>query len=123
MPRFHHSNLGIPLDGLPAQAAFLVDILGYRRIDAGRFAAMGANWFEADDGTQIHLSLDPDHRPAAMAHLAVDFGDDLGAVEGRLRDAGCEVSSTDAGDGLQIVNCLDPAGNRWELRGRSLSTR
>src|SRR5687768_15141745 len=116
MVRFHHVNLGIFEDGLDAQATFLEEMLGLRRIDPGPALAGRANWFEADDGTQVHLSKDPDHRPAARAHVAMEFGDALSGVEQRLIDGGYDTEVTEF-DGRRIVLCRDPAGNRWELRG------
>jgi catechol 2,3-dioxygenase-like lactoylglutathione lyase family enzyme len=118
MVRFHHVNLGVPPDGAAAQAAFLTDVLGYRKVDAGeRLTAVGAMWFESDDGAQVHLSVDPEHRAAARAHVAIELGDDLPAVEDRLRAAGHEAKVLAGGSGMRVVFCRDPSGNRWELRG------
>jgi catechol 2,3-dioxygenase-like lactoylglutathione lyase family enzyme len=117
MTRLHHVNLGVPPDGADAEAEFLVGVLGYRKVEPSAAAqGFGARWYEIDDGTQVHLSLDPDHRPAARAHTAVEFGDQLDAVAGRLRDAGVEFGDGEF-DGRRILFCQDPAGNRWELRG------
>ena len=119
MPRFHHVNLGIYEDGLDAQAEFLVGVIGLHRVDPGPELAGVANWFEADDGTQVHLSKDPEHRPAARAHVAMEFGGELGDVERRLQAAGYSSDQLEF-DGRRIVICCDPAGNRWELRGDPL---
>ncbi|HLN15725.1 MAG TPA: VOC family protein [Acidimicrobiales bacterium] len=120
MPTFDHANLGVPDGGAEAEAAFLVDVLAYRRVAAppdieARFHPM---WFEGEDGCQIHLSVDPDHRPAARAHTAVRCGDDLPAVEARLEAAGYEFK-TNEGGGRRVLFVVDPAGNRWELIGAS----
>jgi catechol 2,3-dioxygenase-like lactoylglutathione lyase family enzyme len=116
VPTFHHANLGIPPHLADAEAEFLVGVLGYRRLEPPESAsAFGARWFEADDGTQVHLSLDPDHAPAAMAHTAIEVGSEGDAVEQRLTDAGIPFKSGEFG-GNRIVFCQDPAGNRWELR-------
>ena len=40
---------------------------------------------EGDHGTQVHLSVDPDHRPAARAHTAIELSDQTTEVERRLR--------------------------------------
>jgi catechol 2,3-dioxygenase-like lactoylglutathione lyase family enzyme len=117
MPTFHHANLGIPPDLADAEADFLVGILGYRRLDPPKVAAdFGARWFGADDGTQVHLSLDPEHSPAAMAHTALDIGGEFDAVEKRLTERGVRFKAAEF-DGNRILLCQDPAGNRWELRG------
>jgi catechol 2,3-dioxygenase-like lactoylglutathione lyase family enzyme len=113
---FHHVNLGVPSGGADAEAAFLVDLLGYRRAELTPEASSTARWFESDDGKQIHLSEDPDHRPAARAHVALELGDDLPALEQRFDQAGYEYEAIDNA-GRRIVLCRDPAGNRWELRG------
>ncbi len=116
MPTFHHANLGVPPELAEAQTDFLISILGYRHLEPPEAArGFGARWFVADDGTEIHLSLDEDHRPAAMAHTALVVGDDSAAIEERLTAAGIAFK---AGEfmGLRIVNCKDPAGNSWELR-------
>jgi catechol 2,3-dioxygenase-like lactoylglutathione lyase family enzyme len=75
----------------------------------------GANWYETDDGSQVHLSVDPDHRPAARAHTALDIGEQIDEIAGRLQSAGIEYRDGEF-DGRRILFCQDPAGNRWELR-------
>jgi catechol 2,3-dioxygenase-like lactoylglutathione lyase family enzyme len=113
---FHHVNLGVPAGGADAEAAFLVDLLGYRRVELTPEASSAARWFESDDGKQVHLSEDPDHRPAARAHVAVELGDELAALEQKFDEAGYRYEAIDSA-GRRIVLCRDPAGNRWELRG------
>ena len=116
MPTFHHANLGTPPELAEAEADFLVDILGYRRLEAtGPAADFGARWFEADDGTQVHLSLDPAHAPAAMAHTALEVRGESAVMEARLTNAGIHFKKAEF-DGNRIILCKDPAGNRWELR-------
>jgi catechol 2,3-dioxygenase-like lactoylglutathione lyase family enzyme len=124
VPRFHHVNLGVPVDGLDAEATFLVDILGYREASVPEALRDRAHWFDADDGSQVHLSEDPDHHPAARAHVAVNYGADLDGIERRLVDRGVSFDAMDtpagvltASEGLRVLFCQDPAGNRWELRG------
>jgi hypothetical protein len=116
MPTFHHANLGIPPELAEAEAAFLVEILGYRKLEPPPQATgFGARWFEADDGTQVHLSLDPNHVPAERAHTAISISGEGNLIETRLTDAGVPFTATDF-DGNHITLCKDPAGNRWELR-------
>ena len=73
-------------------------MLGYREVDGGPditalLEQMGRRvwWFEADDGSQVHLSPNPDHSVVSAAHTAIRLDDDLdpciGRLEaGRLRD-------------------------------------
>jgi catechol 2,3-dioxygenase-like lactoylglutathione lyase family enzyme len=115
MARFHHVNLGVPIDGIDDEARWLVEVLGYQSIDAGpERTARGATWFVADDGTQVHLSRDEAHRPAAKAHVAIEF-DDLAPVRMRIEARGDEYRLAEQ-DELTVLNCVDPAGNLWELR-------
>jgi catechol 2,3-dioxygenase-like lactoylglutathione lyase family enzyme len=121
MPTFHHVNLGVPPDDVDSEIQFLVDVLGYRQMALDdNLRGLGARWYEADDGSQVHLSLDPDHRPAARAHVAVGYGPDLNEVERRLEKATVEFESFQREGLPRVVICCDPAGNRWELRGDSL---
>ena len=118
MPTFNHVNLGTPVGGREAMGTWLVEIIGLRPVSvSGAMARLDVRWFEADDGMQVHLSEDPDHRPAQRAHVAVDFGDQLDTVAQRLRAAGTEYT-TGSNPELAVLNCCDPAGNRWELRGQ-----
>jgi catechol 2,3-dioxygenase-like lactoylglutathione lyase family enzyme len=112
MPRFHHANLGVPPGLDEAQGAFLVDVLGYRKMDVPSDLQGIARWYEADDGSQIHLSIDPEHRPAARAHTAIEVDD---GIEARLTAADIPYRSGGRGE-LVVVFCADPAGNQWELR-------
>lgn len=114
MTTFHHVNLGVFEDGIDAEAAWLTEVLDYRHIEPGEGVPPQACWFEAADGTQIHLSRDPEHRPAAKAHVAVTV-DDLPAVIGRLERRGVAYQSAASG---AVVICRDPSDNRWELRAR-----
>jgi catechol 2,3-dioxygenase-like lactoylglutathione lyase family enzyme len=116
MLRFHHVNLGVPVGGADAEAAFLVEVLGYRKLPLDPGVGPMARWFESEDGKQVHLSEDPDHQPAARAHVAVELGEDLAALEHRLDEMGYDYTAADGAD-RRTVFCKDPAGNRWELRG------
>jgi catechol 2,3-dioxygenase-like lactoylglutathione lyase family enzyme len=115
--RFHHVNLGVPTGGIDAQSRFLTDLLGYRIVEVDdAMRGRGVHWFEADDGSQVHLSEDPEHRPAARAHVAIDFGDGLDELATRLSAASWQFTDS-GGLGARTLNCTDPSGNRWELRG------
>jgi catechol 2,3-dioxygenase-like lactoylglutathione lyase family enzyme len=116
VPYFHHVNLGVPPGGIDAQSAFLIDVIGFRRLELKpEIAAFGAHWFDDDDGIQIHLSADPEHRAPKRAHVAVSF-DDLDSLQKRLEAA--DIAFTDSlFDGMRVLNCRDPSGNLWELRG------
>ncbi len=120
MLRLHHVNLGVPVGEAEAEETFLLEVLGYTRVptpsELTKAFGRQVRWFESEDGKQIHLSEDPDHHPAARAHVAVEVGDDLPALVAKLDQAGVEHAAFDSAD-LHVVFCQDPAGNRWELRG------
>jgi catechol 2,3-dioxygenase-like lactoylglutathione lyase family enzyme len=113
---FHHVNLGVPAGGIDAETDFLTDVLTFKRVSLGPDDPAMATWFESDDGKQVHLSEDPEHRPAARAHVAVELGDDdLTALTRNLEQIGYKHKVVD-GEDRRTVLCKDPAGNRWELR-------
>jgi len=104
MPRFHHANLGVPPSLEQAQGRFLIEVLGYPKMQVPADLEHVARWFEAEDGTQIQLSVDAEHRPASKAHTAIE-----------VDAAGVAYQASERG-GIRVVLCEDPAGNRWELR-------
>lgn len=116
MPRFHHVNLGVPPGGIDAEADFLINVLGYRRLEIpADMQQFTPEWFEADDGSQVHLSVDPEHRAPARAHTAIELTGQTAEVERRLGEAGIEFKTFGDPDKPTLF-CADPAGNRWELR-------
>jgi catechol 2,3-dioxygenase-like lactoylglutathione lyase family enzyme len=122
MPSFHHVNLGVPPEDIDSEIEFLVDVLGYRPMELDdRLRGLGARWYEADDHSQVHLSPDPDHHPAARAHVAVGYGAELADIERRLEKAEVAFEAAEREGFPRVVVCCDPAGNRWELRGDTLS--
>ncbi len=122
MPTLDHINLSVPetvgeTSGTEAEAAWLTT-LGYVRAEAGPEASKlgNPNWFAADDGTQVHLTVDPNHSPSARAHTAIRLDDALDAIVDRIESSGHRCS-TIAFDGDRHVFATDPAGNLWELIG------
>jgi len=111
MVRFHHVNLGVPIGGAEAEVAFLIDFLEYRRVELTSDDPPTARWFESADGKQVHLSEDPDHRPAARAHVAVELGDDLATVERKFDQAGYRYEGVDGKDRRTVLR------PRWKPMG------
>ncbi len=118
MPSLHHVNLTVPEDRADAEGQWLIDVLGYRKAvpgpDAAKFGTL--RWFQADDGHQVHLSIDPEHRPSGRAHTAIRLGDALDSVVAKLEADG-ETRRAITFDGDRHVFTADPAGNLWELIG------
>ena len=79
MPRsVHHVNLSVPEDGAQTEADWLVAVLGYREVTGGPeiteiVEKMGRRlwWFEADDGSQVHLSPNPAHAIVPMTGMTM----------------------------------------------------
>jgi len=117
--RLDHINLTVPEDGVDAEAAWLVDLLGYTTVEPGPdVAALGrVHWFEAEDGTQVHLSPDPDHRPSRRAHTAMFVGPGLEALKEKVEASGQETFEIRL-DGRRQLFATDPAGNLWEFVDR-----
>ena len=111
MVRIHHVNLVVPSERLEAQRGFLTDVLSFKPVEPPAEIARRANWFDDDDGVQIHLTVVDDQTPLDPGHVAVVLGDRHAEVLQRAKDAGHRVDGTGP-----VVNCWDPAGNRWELR-------
>jgi catechol 2,3-dioxygenase-like lactoylglutathione lyase family enzyme len=109
--QIHHVNLVVPSDRIDAQKDFLTGVLSFRPAETPPELARRANWFEDDDGVQVHLTVIDDQTPLDPGHVAVVLGDGHADVLQRARDAGPLVEGTGP-----VVNRWDPAGNRWELR-------
>jgi len=122
VPALDHINLSVPesvgdVAGTEAEEGWL-QALGYARVQPGPDASqLGALWwFAADDGTQVHLTVDPNHSPSASAHTAIRLDGALDATITALEAAGHRCS-TISFDGDRHVFATDPAGNLWELIG------
>jgi catechol 2,3-dioxygenase-like lactoylglutathione lyase family enzyme len=119
----HHVNLSVPEDAARTEGDWLVEMLGYREVPGGpEITAIVEKmnrrvwWFEADDGSQVHLSPNPDHAVVPSAHTAIRLDDDLDPCLERLTAGGFETRSA-AFDGERHIFVTDPAGNLWELVG------
>jgi hypothetical protein len=101
-------------DCVGEEETWLLDVLGYRRLQLSAEMEGRARWFGADDGTEIHLSIDPLHQGAAAAHVALVV-DDLEDLARRLDARGDEYRKSSRPD-RDVIICRDPASNLWELR-------
>ncbi|HWD24177.1 MAG TPA: VOC family protein [Acidimicrobiales bacterium] len=116
MPRLHHVNLSGRAEPSRREALrdWLVEVLGYTPVALSPAAiARGACRLEGEDGLEVHLSADAEHRPAARTHVAVQFND-LEALQRRLDSHSIAYERIEVETG-HILTCRDPPGNRWEL--------
>ncbi len=115
MPRFHHVNLAVAPDDIPAEITWIVTMLGYRDLQPGEESGpSGRLWFEDDGGAQVHLSTEAGHTPAASGHVALVM-EDLELVAGRLAAGGVAMTRNETAE-RSVILCRDPAGHLWELR-------
>jgi catechol 2,3-dioxygenase-like lactoylglutathione lyase family enzyme len=113
MGRLHHVNLGVHEGDLAAEVEWLTGTLGMTRVEPP--TGVGPLWWFADqNGMQVHISVDADHTPARRAHVAIEL-DDVEAAKHKAVAAGGKVDESEF-DGVRVVFCRDPGGNRWELR-------
>ncbi|BDH70462.1 hypothetical protein MTP06_39110 [Streptomyces sp. PLM4] len=76
-------------------------------------AARGGCWFAAG-GVQLHLGVDPGHRPSPKAHPGLRVAG-IDAFAARLASHGVEVTWDDNLPGHRRFYAQDPAGNRLEF--------
>ena len=115
MTRIHHASVNTK-GTLDAAHSFYTETLGLReasRPDIG----VGGHWFEAGDGSQVHL-IDADPLGSGIDPVGHHYClavEDLGAAVAELEAAGIECMKIgDGADGQVFVN--DPAGNTIELQ-------
>ena len=110
--RLDHVQLAMPRGQEAEAERFYVDVLGFVRVPKPeRLAARGGCWFvDRASGTQLHLGVEDDFRPAKKAHPAF-LVDELDAL---VRRAGT-VRWDDELPGVRRCYVDDPFGNRIEL--------
>ncbi len=111
-----HVQLAMPPGEEQKARAFYEGLLGMTEVPKPpELAKRGGCWFESG-GVQLHLGVESDFRPAKKAHPALRCRD-YGALLGRLRDAGIEVTEPADIPGVRRCHVHDPFGNRIELIG------
>lgn len=68
-------------------------------------------WYKDEGGFEIHLTGDPDHRPAEKAHVAVYVGEALQDIEAKLTSRGVDMVDLLPVPELRVIATTDPAGN------------
>ena len=94
--------------------AFYSDVLGLPEVPKPEaLAKRGGCWFE-NGGVKLHLGVEDDFRPAKKAHVALVVND-LDALVGRARAAGCETIDPSPLQTWRQAYVFDLFGNRLEL--------
>jgi catechol 2,3-dioxygenase-like lactoylglutathione lyase family enzyme len=111
----HHVQLACPRGSEEASRAFYVGVLGMtEKLKPPALAARGGCWFTGH-GTELHLGVEDDFRPARKAHPGL-LWPDLDALAARLVAAGYPVSwGDDELPGLRRFHSQDTHGNRLEF--------
>ncbi len=112
--RLHHVQLAAPPGSESAAREFFVGVLGMRELSKPpNLARRGGIWLELD-GTQLHIGIEADQRPAGKAHPAFEV-DDLDGLRQRLEDHRVELSEDEPLPGRRRFYARDPFGNRLEF--------
>ncbi len=109
-----HVQIAMPEGGEDRARKFYGELLGLVEIPKpANLAARGGLWFHCGP-IQLHLGVEADFRAAKKAHPAL-LVEDLAALLGALKGAGCEVKDDAPLKGCERAFVLDPFGNRLEL--------
>jgi catechol 2,3-dioxygenase-like lactoylglutathione lyase family enzyme len=109
-----HVQIAMPKGGEDRARKFYGGLLWLKEIrKPANLAARGGLWFHCGP-IQLHLGVEADFRAAKKAHPAL-LVEDLGALLGALKGAGCEVKDDEPLKGYDRAFVLDPFGNRIEL--------
>jgi catechol 2,3-dioxygenase-like lactoylglutathione lyase family enzyme/uncharacterized damage-inducible protein DinB len=112
-----HVQLAMPAGQEDSARRFYIGPLGFREVPKPDHLASGGGAWVENDGTKVHLGVDPEFRPAKKAHPAF-LVTDLEQVVAILRQAGCPVVAGEPLEGYSHVYAEDPFGNRLELMQR-----
>jgi predicted enzyme related to lactoylglutathione lyase len=112
----HHVQVACPRGGEEALRAFYAGVLGMtEKPKPPALAVRGGCWFSTEDGSELHLGVEDDFRPARKAHPALIWPD-LDALAARLETAGYPVTwGNDEVPGVRRFHTEDCHGNRLEF--------
>ena len=115
-PRIHHVLIASPPGSEEAARRFFGELLGLREIPKpANLASRGGVWFELE-GTQLHVGIEKEFRPAEKAHPAFEVAD-VGELRTRFDAAGIETWEDEPYPGRERFYARDPFGNRLEFLG------
>ncbi|MBA3489503.1 MAG: glyoxalase [Longispora sp.] len=120
---FHHVQISCPAGSEETLRDYYSGLLGLTEVPKPPILAVrGGAWFRSADGSELHLGVEPDFRPARKAHPAL-LWPELDALAARLMEAGYEITwGGDEVPGMRRFHTFDPHGNRLEFL-TSVATR
>lgn len=112
----HHVQIACPAGSEDTLRDFYVGVLGMtEKPKPAALAARGGCWFADEYGSELHLGVEEDFRPARKAHPALGRPD-LDALAERLVNAGYPaVWANDEIPGMRRFHTQDCHGNRIEF--------
>jgi predicted enzyme related to lactoylglutathione lyase len=112
----HHVQLACPAGTEEALRGYYAGVLGMtEKPKPPALAVRGGCWFVDDFGSELHLGVEEDFRPARKAHPALSRPD-LDALASRLEAAGYPVVwGNDEVPGMKRFHTHDCHGNRIEF--------
>jgi catechol 2,3-dioxygenase-like lactoylglutathione lyase family enzyme len=117
-PVIDHVQISCPPGSEDACRAFYAGVLGLPEVEKPpALAVRGGCWFRGTGelaGTELHLGVEADFRPARKAHPGM-VRPDLDALADRLAAAGYPVTWSDDIPGRRRFHSADPHGNRLEF--------
>lgn len=110
----HHVQLAMPRGKEADARTFYAGVLGLVEVaKPPHLAVRGGVWFSAG-GTQVHLGVEDDFRPARKAHPAL-LVRGLTELRARCVASGIDVIDDQRLEGFERCYVTDPFGNRVEL--------
>jgi catechol 2,3-dioxygenase-like lactoylglutathione lyase family enzyme len=114
---YEHALLAMPAGEERRAREFYVDVLGFTEVVRPEaLGGRGGGWFRAGP-VMLHLGVEPDFRPASMAHPAF-LVSHLAPLIARCEAAGYEIEPAVVLPGFNRVHVYDPFGNRLEVMER-----
>ena len=112
----HHAQIACPRGSEDRLRSFYTGVLGMtEKPKPPALAVRGGCWFVDRWGSELHLGVEDDFRPARKAHPAL-LRPDLDALAGRLAAAGYPVTwGDDEIPGVRRFHTEDCHGNRIEF--------
>ncbi len=111
----HHAQVFCPAGGEATARAFYAGQLGLKEVPRPQTLLRNAGlWFEAPDGGQVHLSVEPDLALHPRRHFAFRVSD-LAALRASLGRAGVRFEEATPIPGWRRCYVFDPFGNKIEL--------
>lgn len=114
--RLHHVQIAAPVGSEEVAREFFVGRLGMTEVPKPpNLARRGGLWLQLE-GSQLHVGIEPEFRPAEKAHPAFQV-EGLDQLRRRLTEHGVATWEDEPLPGHRRFYTRDPFGNRLEFLG------